>query len=209
MAALQDSLEKSPHSEVALFALHWSIVTFACGIMHILVMIRLRAENGGRRVGHVLLLYQNRQISALGETADAPQSSLLPLLSSPCFCVACVAVAVAAAVAVAVAVAVLLCCCVLLYVVVLCVSMYVGGERGPCVRSKRSRVYIQNVHMGAFQRATTTHTTQPHTATRHQQHTAPTHTNKTPKTHTQTDRDLENVLSKSINVWGPKEKRQR
>ena len=38
--------------------------------------------DGGRRVGQVLPSYQNRQISALDETADAPQSSLSsPLLS--------------------------------------------------------------------------------------------------------------------------------
>ena len=40
-------------------------------------MIRLRVVSGGRRVGQVPPSYQNRQISALDETADAPQSSLL------------------------------------------------------------------------------------------------------------------------------------
>ena len=79
MAALQDSLGKSAHSELALFALYWLVVTFPCGIVHILVTIRLRVENGGRRVGQVLRSYQNRQISALDETADAPQSSLFSL----------------------------------------------------------------------------------------------------------------------------------
>ena len=44
-------------------------------------MIRLRVVYGGRRVGQVLPSYQNRQISALDETADAPQSSLFSLLS--------------------------------------------------------------------------------------------------------------------------------
>ena len=74
---------KSAHSELALFALYWLVVTFPCGIVHILVMIRLRVVYGGRRVDQVLLLYQNRQIGALDETADAPQSSLslFPLLS--------------------------------------------------------------------------------------------------------------------------------
>ena len=48
------------------------------------VKIRLRVVYGGRRVGQVLPSYQNRQISALDETADAPQSSLLSLLSSSC-----------------------------------------------------------------------------------------------------------------------------
>ena len=82
LAALQHSLEKSAHSELALFALCWLVVTFPHGIVHILVMIRLRVENGGRRVGQVLPSYQNRQTSALDETADAPQSGLFSLLSS-------------------------------------------------------------------------------------------------------------------------------
>ena len=43
------------------------------------VMIRLRVVYGGRRVGQVLPSYQNRQISALDETDDAPQSSLCSL----------------------------------------------------------------------------------------------------------------------------------
>ena len=81
VAALQDSLGKSAHSELALFALYWLVVTFPCGIVHILVMIRLRVVYGGRRVGQVLPSYQNRQISALDETADAPQSSLFSLFS--------------------------------------------------------------------------------------------------------------------------------
>ena len=51
VAALKDSLGKSAHSELALFALYWLVVTFPCGIMHILVMIRLRVVFGGRRVG--------------------------------------------------------------------------------------------------------------------------------------------------------------
>ena len=82
VAALQASLRKSAHSELVLFAWCWLVVTFPCGIVHILVMIRLRVENGGRRVGQVLPSYHNRQIGALDETADAPQSSLFPLLSS-------------------------------------------------------------------------------------------------------------------------------
>ena len=45
-------------------------------------IIRFRVVYGGRRVGQVLPSYQNRQISALDETADAPQSSLFSLLSS-------------------------------------------------------------------------------------------------------------------------------
>ena len=79
LAALQDSLWKSAHSELALFALYWLVVTFPCGTVHILVLIRLRVVFGGRRVGQVLPSYQNRQIGALGETADAPLlfSSLL------------------------------------------------------------------------------------------------------------------------------------
>ena len=60
MAALQDSLEKSAHSELALFALYWLNVTFPCGIVHFLVMIRLR-----------VVFYQNREICALDETAVA------------------------------------------------------------------------------------------------------------------------------------------
>ena len=84
LAALQDSLGKSAHSELALFALYWPVVTFPCGIVHILVMIRLRVVYGGRRVGQVLPSYQNRQKSALDETADVPQSSLFSLLSSLC-----------------------------------------------------------------------------------------------------------------------------
>ena len=76
VAALLDSLEKSAHSELALFALYWLVVTFPCGTVHILVMIRLRVVYGGRRVGQVQPSYQNRQIGALDETADAPQSSL-------------------------------------------------------------------------------------------------------------------------------------
>ena len=42
---------KSANSELALFALYWLVVTFPCGIVHILVMIRLRVVYGGRRVG--------------------------------------------------------------------------------------------------------------------------------------------------------------
>ena len=79
VAALQDSFGKSSHSELALFALYWLVVTFLCGIVHILVMIRLRVVYGGRLVGQVLPSYQNRQTSALDETADAPQSSLFSL----------------------------------------------------------------------------------------------------------------------------------
>ena len=81
-------LGKSAHSELALFALYSLVVTFPCGIVHILVMIRLSVVYGGRRVGQVLPSYQNGQISALDETADAPQSSLFSLLSflfSLCF----------------------------------------------------------------------------------------------------------------------------
>ena len=109
MAALQDSLGESAHSELALFALFWLVVTFPCGIEHILVMIRLRVVYGShsfsfsfvtsclsvghhlvisedqaesrRRVGQVLPSYQNRQISALDEMADAPQFSLSLSLS--------------------------------------------------------------------------------------------------------------------------------
>ena len=54
---------------------------FPCGIVHNVEMIKLRVVCGGRRVGQVLPSYQNRQISALDETADAPQSSLFSLLS--------------------------------------------------------------------------------------------------------------------------------
>ena len=43
VAALQDSLGKSAHSELALFALYWLVVTFPCGIVHILVNIRLES----------------------------------------------------------------------------------------------------------------------------------------------------------------------
>ena len=85
VAALQDSLGKSAHSELASFALYWLVVTFHCGIVHILVMIRSRVVFGGRRVGRVPPSYQNRQISALDETADAPQSGLFSLLSSSLF----------------------------------------------------------------------------------------------------------------------------
>ena len=81
VAALPDSLGKSAQSQLALFALYWLVVTFPCGTVHILVMIRLRVVFGGRRVGQVLPSYQNRQISALDETADAPQSSLFSLFS--------------------------------------------------------------------------------------------------------------------------------
>ena len=52
-----------------------AVVTFPC-------MIRLRVVYGGWRVGQVLPPWQNRQISALDETADAPQSCLFSLLSS-------------------------------------------------------------------------------------------------------------------------------
>ena len=82
VAALQDSLGQIAHSELALFALCWLVVSFPCGIVHILVMIRLRVVYGRRRVGQVLPSYQNRQIGALDETADAPQSSLFSLFSS-------------------------------------------------------------------------------------------------------------------------------
>ena len=84
---IQDSLGQSEHSELALFALYWLVVTFLCGIVHILVMIRLRVVCGGRRVGQVLPSYQNRQIGAFDETADAPQSGLFSLhLSSINIC---------------------------------------------------------------------------------------------------------------------------
>ena len=89
VATLQDSLRKSAHSELAIFALYWLVVTFPCGIVHILVTIRLRVVYGGRQVGQVLPSYQNRQISALDETADAAQSGLFSLLSS-LICVVCV-----------------------------------------------------------------------------------------------------------------------
>ena len=68
-------MEKSAHSELFFFALYWLVVTFPCGIVHNLEMTKLRVVYG-RRVGQVLPSYQNRQISALDETADAPQSSL-------------------------------------------------------------------------------------------------------------------------------------
>ena len=45
------------------------------------VKIRLRVVKGGRRVGQVLPSYQNFQISAFDETADAPQSCLFSFLS--------------------------------------------------------------------------------------------------------------------------------
>ena len=89
VAALQDSLGKSAHSELALFTLYWLVVTFPCGIVHILVMIRLRVLFGGRRVGQVLPSYQNRQISALDETADAPQSLLFSCLLLSCLVLSC------------------------------------------------------------------------------------------------------------------------
>ena len=63
VAAPQDSLEKSAHSELALFALYWFVVTFLCGIVHILLMIRLRVVYGGRRVGQSQPSCQNRQLS--------------------------------------------------------------------------------------------------------------------------------------------------
>ena len=78
VAALQDSLGKSAHSELALFALYRLVVTIPCGIVHILVMIRLRVVYGGRWVGQVLPSYQN----PLDEMADALLSSLFSLLSS-------------------------------------------------------------------------------------------------------------------------------
>ena len=80
VAALQDSLVQSAHFELALFALYWLVVTFPCGMVHIMVMIRLRVVFGGRRVGQVLPSNQNHQIGAFDETADAPQSSLFSLL---------------------------------------------------------------------------------------------------------------------------------
>ena len=86
VAALQDSLKKSAHSELALFALYWFVVTFPCGIVHILVMIRLRVAYGGRRVGQAPPSHQSRQKSALDETADALQSSPFSLLSSLVLC---------------------------------------------------------------------------------------------------------------------------
>ena len=86
VAALQDSLKKSAHSELALFALYWFVVTFPCGIVHILVMIRLRVAYGGRRVGQAPPSHQIRQKSALDETADALQSSPFSLLSSLVLC---------------------------------------------------------------------------------------------------------------------------
>ena len=75
----------SAHSELALFALYWLVVTFPFGMVHILVMIKLRVVYGGRRVGQVPPSYHHRQISALDETADANQSSLFSLLSSSQF----------------------------------------------------------------------------------------------------------------------------
>ena len=51
-------------------------------MVHILVKNTLRVVFEVRRVGQVIPSHQNRQISALDETADAPQSSLFSLLSS-------------------------------------------------------------------------------------------------------------------------------
>ena len=79
LAALQDSLWKSAHSELALFALYWLVVTFPCGVVHFLVMIRLRVVFGGRRVVQVLPSYQNGQIRL---THLSLVSSLFCLLSS-------------------------------------------------------------------------------------------------------------------------------
>ena len=81
VAAFRILWGKSAHSELASFALVWLVVTFPCGMVHILVMIRLRVVFCGRRVGQVLPSHQNRQISALDETADAPQSNLSLLFS--------------------------------------------------------------------------------------------------------------------------------
>ena len=50
-----------------------------------MVMIRLRVVYGVRRRSQVLPSHQNRQISALDETADAPHSSLFSLLLSSLF----------------------------------------------------------------------------------------------------------------------------
>ena len=49
---------KVQKSELALVALYWLVGTFHCGIVHILVMFRLRVVYGGRRVGQVLPWYQ-------------------------------------------------------------------------------------------------------------------------------------------------------
>ena len=51
VAALRDSLGKNAHCELALFALYWLVITLPCGIVHILVVIKLRAVYGGRRGG--------------------------------------------------------------------------------------------------------------------------------------------------------------
>ena len=80
MAALQDSLGKSAHSELTLFALYWLVVTFPCGIVHIMVMIRLRVAwwaAGGSR---------NRQISALDGRRAEPTTgkSLTPDAGAGC-----------------------------------------------------------------------------------------------------------------------------
>ena len=82
VAALQDSLGKSAHSELALFALCWLVVTLPCGIMHILVMIRLRVAYGGRWVKSYLRTRIARLVPSMRRLTHLSQVSLLfsPLL---------------------------------------------------------------------------------------------------------------------------------
>ena len=163
LAALQDSLGKSAHSELALFPLYWLVFTFPCGIVHILVMIKLRVVYGGWRVGQVLPSYQNPQSSLFSLLSSfsscllsAPLISSLvsPLPSSPLFlslssfsffffCLSlfpsfsvwcCVCDSV-----LCVSVCVVLCVCVCGVVCPLNTS--------PCVHSKRLRVCRQHAHM--------------------------------------------------------------
>ena len=56
VAALQDSLGKSAHSELALFALYWFVVTFPCGKVHILRTRIARLVPSMRRLTHLSLL---------------------------------------------------------------------------------------------------------------------------------------------------------
>ena len=87
LAALQDSLKKSAHSELALFALYWLVVTFPCGIVHILVMIRLRVVYGGwvesyLRTRIARLVPSMRRLTHLSAVLFSRLSSLFSLLSS-------------------------------------------------------------------------------------------------------------------------------
>ena len=131
---------------------------------------------GGRRVGQVRPSYQNRQISALDETADAPQSSLFSPLSSLfslllflssshsltllSLSLSSFSVSLSVSLCLCLRVVWWSCCCGVLWYVMLCCVVVcvrcgvwcVASWKTPCVHSTRLRVYVQYVPWCRYKR---------------------------------------------------------